>query len=290
VPGPPGRHSPGAVVSEQTPAVALSVGLVGEKGGVGKTTAAVNLAGLAAFGGLRTLVWDLDPQGAASYALGFAKLGRGATRHLTRSRPRLRDAVFGTEVPGLDLVPADVSLRSLDLELHDRSRSKRRIADALRSVVRDYDVVLVDCPPGITLGNEAVMRAVDVYLAPIVPTALGVRSFEHVAGFVDSTRKADGQLRGFFSMVDRRKRSHREITERAAREHDRILETAIPTAAGIEITDRDRPPFTTAHRRSRAWIAYRDLWIELQTERNGRTVDLSRLEAAERGRERVRRP
>jgi chromosome partitioning protein len=262
--------------------VALTVGLVGVKGGVGKTTAAVNLAGLAAFGGLRTLVWDLDPQGAASYALGFDKKGRGATRHLTRKRPRLRDAVFGTEVPGLDLVPADVSLRSLDLELHDATRSKRRVADALRSVARDYDVILVDCPPGITLGNEAVMRAVDVYLAPIVPTALGVRSFEHLVAYVDSTPKAEGRLLGFFSMVDRRKRSHREITERAASEHDRILAAAIPTAAGIEITDRDRPPFTAAHRRSRAWIAYRDLWTELQTERNGRTVDLARIEAVDR--------
>jgi chromosome partitioning protein len=269
---------------EQTRGVALSIGLVGVKGGVGKTTAAVNLAGLAAFGGLRTLVWDLDPQGAASYALGFDKRGRGATRHLTRKRPRLRDAVFGTEVAGLDLVPADVSLRSLDLELHDASRSKRRVADALRSVTRDYDVVLLDCPPGITLGNEAVMRAVDVYLAPIVPTALGVRSFEQLVAYVDATPKASGRLLGFFSMVDRRKRSHREITRRAASDHDCVLATAIPTAAGIEITDRHRPPFTAAHRRSRAWIAYRDLWTELQTERNGRTVDLARIEAVDRER------
>lgn len=252
------------------------------KGGVGKTTAAVNLAGLSAFGGLRTLVWDLDPQGAASYALGFDKRGQGATRHLTRKRPRLRDAVFGTEVAGLDLVPADVSLRNLDLALHDATRSKRRVADALRSVAREYDVILLDCPPGITLGNEAVMRAVDVYLAPIVPTALGVRSFEQLVAYVDATPKATGRLRGFFSLVDRRKRSHRAITERAAAEHDRILATMIPTAAGIEITDRYRPPFTAAHRRSRAWIAYRDLWTELQTERNGRTVDLARIEAVDR--------
>jgi cellulose biosynthesis protein BcsQ len=259
--------------------VALSVGLVGVKGGVGKTTATVNLAGLAAFGGLRTLVWDLDPQGAASYALGFAKKGRGATRHLTRKRPRLRDAVFGTEVPGLDLVPADVSLRSLDLELHDATRSKRRIADALRSVDRQYDVILVDCPPGITLANEAVMRAVDVYLAPIVPTALGVRSFDQLVAYVEATPKARGQLLGFFSMVDRRKRAHREVVDQARATYDGILATAIPTSAGIEITDRERPPFTAAHRRNRAWIAYRDLWNELQTERNGRTVDLARLEA-----------
>lgn len=280
--GPGPGHSPGVPGPDQTHAVALSIGLVGVKGGVGKTTATVNLAGLAAFGGLRTLVWDLDPQGAASYALGFAKKGRGATRHLTRKRPRLRDAVFGTEVGGLDLVPADVSLRSLDLELHDGSRSKRRVRDALRSVTPDYDVILVDCPPGVTLGNEAVMRAVDVYLAPIVPTALGVRSFEQLVAYLDATPKATGQLLGFFSMVDRRKRAHRELVERVAGEHDRILATMVPTAAGIEITERDRPPFTAAHRRSRAWIAYRDLWTELQTRRNGRTVDLTRLEGGSR--------
>ena len=139
--------------------MALSVALLGVKGGVGKTTTAVNLAGLAAMGGLRTLVWDLDPQGAASFALGIDKKGRSATRHVTRKRPDLSDAVFRTTTPGLDLIPADVSLRTLDLALAERRRPRRKIGDALASIDEHYDAVFIDCPPGVTLANESAMRA-----------------------------------------------------------------------------------------------------------------------------------
>ena len=141
--------------AQDFPFMALSVALLGVKGGVGKTTTAVNLAGLAAMGGLRTLVWDLDPQAAASFALGFDKKGRSAARHLTRKRTDLSDAVFRTTTPGLDLIPADVSLRTLDLALAERPRSRKKIGDALASIDEQYDAVFIDCPPGITLANES---------------------------------------------------------------------------------------------------------------------------------------
>jgi len=254
--------------------MALSVALLGVKGGVGKTTTAVNLAGLAAMGGLRTLVWDLDPQGAASFALGFDKLGRSAARHLTTKRPDLTEAVFRTTTPGLDLIPADVSLRTLDLALAQRRRPRKKIGDALMSIDAHYDAVFIDCPPGITMANESAMRAAHVYLSPILPSSLATRAFEQLKTYVDETPKAVGQLFGFLSMVDRRKRAHRDLLADLPSRNSRILRTSIPTSAAIENSPQRREPFVSIRRNSPAAIAYRNLWTEVQSRALGHHKDL----------------
>jgi cellulose biosynthesis protein BcsQ len=197
--------------------------------------------------------------------LGFDKKGRGAARHLTSKRLDLSDAVFRTSTSGLDLIPADVSLRTLDLALAERRRPRKRIGDALASIDQQYDAVFIDCPPGITLANESAMRAADVYLCPIVPSSLATRAFDQLTTYVDETPKAGGQLFGFLSMVDRRKRAHRETVELLQRHNPRILRTSIPASAAIENSPKNRQPFVSSRRASAAAIAYRDLWNEVQT-------------------------
>jgi chromosome partitioning protein len=261
--------------ARKTPGMGLSIALVSVKGGVGKTTTAVRLAGLAANSGLRTLVWDLDPQGAASYALGFDKKGKGATRHVTRKRPDLADAAFTTAVPGLDLVPADVSLRSLDLELAAGARSQKRLGDALASVDGQYDVVLIDCPAGIGLANAGAMRATSVYLSPVVPSALAARAFSQLATYVAENPKLTGQLFGFLSMVDRRKRGHRELAARLPRDHREMLKSSIPISAEVEAAPRNGLALGASRRSGRAAIAYRDLWTEVQQMAFGQHIDLT---------------
>ena len=154
------------------------------KGGVGKTAAAVNLAWLAARDGRRTLLWDLDPQGAASFLLKVRPRVKGGGKALIRGKTSLEEAVKATEFDRLDLVPADFTYRNLDLVLEAAKKPTRRIARLLAPLAGGYDLAILDCPPGISLVSENVVHAADTLLVPLIPTTLSVRTLEQLTGFV----------------------------------------------------------------------------------------------------------
>ncbi|MDQ1541297.1 MAG: chromosome partitioning protein, partial [Actinomycetota bacterium] len=108
------------------------------KGGVGKTSTAVNLAYLAAAEGHRTLLWDLDPQGAATFLFRVKPKVRGGADALVRRRRPLADAVKATDFDGLDLLPADFSYRNMDLSLDATKNPTQRIAALLKPLASDY--------------------------------------------------------------------------------------------------------------------------------------------------------
>ena len=156
----------------------------GVKGGLGKTSAAVNLASLAAGDGRRTLLWDLDPQGAAGYLLRVKPKIKGGSIGLLTGRLGLDDAVKATSVDGLDLLPSDVTIRGADAALEDAKKPERQLGRLLRTVRDDYDVVFLDCPPGLSLLSENVFAAVDVLLVPLIPTPLSLRTYEQLETFL----------------------------------------------------------------------------------------------------------
>jgi chromosome partitioning protein len=234
------------------------------KGGVGKTSAAVNLSALAARDGLRTLLWDLDPQGAASFLLRVRPKVRGGGRGLVRGRSDVADLLRGTDVEGLDLLPADFSYRHMDLALDAAGKPARRLRRVLAPLTGHYDLAVLDCPPSISLVSESVFEAADALLVPLIPSMLTLRTFEQLATFVDAEVRRRPDILAFFSMVDRRKRLHREVVETLPDGRTDIAAAAIPAATEVEVMGIERSPLVVHAPRSRAALAYAALWAEVR--------------------------
>jgi cellulose biosynthesis protein BcsQ len=231
------------------------------KGGVGKTSAAVNLAYLAAREGSATLLWDLDPQGGSTYLLRVKPRIKGGGRKLVRGRSDVETLIKGTDYERLDLLPADFSYRHMDLALDATKRPARRLGKVLAPLRREYDYVFLDCPPSISLVSESVFDAADVLLVPIVPATLSSRTFGQLQDVVRAEARTPPQVLAFFSMVDGRKRLHREVI--ASFDHDpALLRTAIPTASEVERMGELRAPILHFSPRGRAALAYEALWSE----------------------------
>ena len=233
------------------------------KGGVGKTSAAVNLAYLAAREGARTLLWDLDPQGASTYLFRVKPKVKGGGRKLVRGKSDPETLIKGTDHERLDLLPADFSYRHMDLALDSAKRPTRRLARVLAPLAEDYDYVFLDCPPSISLVSESVFEATDALLVPLIPATLSSRTLDQLAAVVASEADNPPQLLAFFSMVDGRKRLHKEVMEQLAMRHEWVLRTAIPAASDIERMGLERTVVPEYAPRSRAARAYEDLWSEV---------------------------
>ncbi|MGI8721025.1 MAG: ParA family protein [Geodermatophilaceae bacterium] len=234
------------------------------KGGVGKTSTAVNLAYLSARDGARTLLWDLDPQGAASFIFRIKPRVKGGGKGLVRRRSSLDDAIKGTDFDDLDLLPADFSYRNLDLLLDARKKPIAVLRQLLRPLSDDYDTVVLDCPPGISLVSESVMYAADTLLIPLIPATLSLRTFDQLTDFVTRIEARRPALAGFFSMVDRRKRLHRDVVAALTAERGDLLRTTIPAASVIEQMAERRAPVPVFAPHSAAAAAYESLWAEIR--------------------------
>ena len=232
------------------------------KGGVGKTSAAVNLAALAAADGVRTLLWDLDPQAAATYLFRIRPRVKGGARSLISGRRDLEDAIKSTDQDGLDLLPADFSYRNMDLQLDDVKRPARRLRRLLQPLAGDYDLIVLDCPPSISLVSENVFAAADLLLVPLIPATLSERTFDALTEFVSQIDGPRPEIRAFFSMVDGRKRLHAEVMTSLRARYAIVLSTSIPAEANVERMGLTREPVVITHPQSRASLAYAELWQE----------------------------
>lgn len=230
------------------------------KGGVGKTSAAVNLGALAARDGLRTVIWDLDPQGAASFLLRVRPKVKGGGRRLVRARRDPVEVMKGTDLEGLDLLPADFSYRNLDLELDKRKRPQDGLGRVLGRLEDRYDLAILDCAPSISLVSESVFVAADLLLVPVVPSTLSVRTLEQLQGFLAKTSSPAPQVLAFLSMVDRRKRMHRELEATLPSTLPGVAAVSVPSASIVELMGASRSPVVTSAPRSRAAAAYGELW------------------------------
>jgi len=234
------------------------------KGGVGKTSAAVNLAALAAAAGERVLLWDLDPQGAATFLLRVKPKIKGGGRRLIRGKSDTAALIKGSDYEGLDLLPADFSYRNMDLALDASKRPTRRVAEVLAPLGAEYDYVFLDCPPAISLASESIFEAADVLLVPLIASPLSLRTFDQLQRFVAEEVRDGPRILAFFSMTDGRKRLHRELIAELSASQEGVLHSAIPASSDVERMAVHRTPVADFAAHGRAARAYTELWSELR--------------------------
>jgi len=208
-----------------------------QKGGVGKTTTAINLGTALAAIGEHVLIVDIDPQGNASTGLGVPKAARTTTMYdVIVGEQALAEAIVPTAVPGLDLAPADPDLSGVEIELSTASRRSYRLRDALaglRNVERPFTYVLVDCPPSLNLLTVNAMTAADAVLTPLQCEFFALeglsqllRTIELVRGGLNPHLEIQGVV---LTMYDRRNSLSEQVAQ-DVRAHfgDKVYETVIP--------------------------------------------------------------
>ena len=241
-----------------------TLALYSNKGGVGKTAAAVNLAYLAAQSGYATLICDLDPQASATFYFRVKPKLKRKARGLVGENKPLERSIKETDFENLDLLPADFSHRNLDIVFDHQKKSKRRLDIVLKPLRKEYDLIILDCPPTINILAENIFNASDHLLVPLIPTTLSVRTHEQLLAFFRESGRDPDQVAAFFSMVDRRKKLHREIMTTLSERFDGILQSAIPYLSQIERMGLYRKPTPAFAPNSKAARAYQALWAEIQ--------------------------
>ncbi|HEY1750392.1 MAG TPA: ParA family protein [Caulobacteraceae bacterium] len=207
-----------------------------QKGGVGKTTTAINLGTALAAVGERVLLLDSDPQGNASTGLGVARAMRRKTLYdvLMDNLPAL-DAVVKTELPGLDVLPADPDLSGIEVELGQTPRRSYRLRDALAPIRAEtaYTYVLIDCPPALSLLTVNAMTAADAVLVPLQTEFFALegltqlmRTIDLVRGSLNPSLEIQGVV---LTMYDRRNSLSGQVAADVRRHFgDKVYDTVIP--------------------------------------------------------------
>ena len=234
------------------------------KGGVGKTATAVNLAWLAAREGAPTLVWDLDPQGAASYYFRIKPRIKGGGKRLVQGKRDLDDFIRGTDYELLDLLPADFSYRNMDIFLEHSKNPVRQLHKLLKPFKNEYYYVFLDCPPSISLVSENIFEAAGAVLVPTIPTTLSLRTYQQIRKFFKQQALESAKVLPFFSMVDRRKQLHRSIVDAPPEYMENLLKTYIPYDSNVERMGSYRTPLAEYAPNSRSARCYEALWEDIK--------------------------
>ena len=222
----------------------MILSLVNVKGGVGKTTTAVNLAAAYASSELKVLLVDLDPQGSASVSIGVPKSQmKPSVAEVLLDGKAIQDVVVDTGLPSLDLLTGTIDLAGADLALARKHEPHKLLAKAFRRARRRYDVILVDCPPGLGLLTVNALTASHAYILPVVPHDLSaealVRFFEGIDAMGSVFHRQPQVLGILLNMVDHRTKLTAEVVAKIRRKYgSKVFRTVIPINTTLAVAPR----------------------------------------------------
>lgn len=241
----------------------VTIAIYNIKGGVGKTAGCVNLAYLSSEEGNKTLIWDLDPQGAASFYFEQEQKLKGGFKKLLANESTMEQHIVNTGFENLDLLPADMGNKEMDIIIDDTKQAKKRFKSLVGQLQGIYDYLFIDCPPGMGPLAEAIFAAADYVVMPTIPTTLSMRTHHMLLQHFEDKSLDSSRLLAYFSMVDARKNLHNETLEKNYR-NKQFLKNYVPYLSTVEKMGTRMAPVAWFAPSSYAAQCFRDVWKELK--------------------------
>ncbi len=240
-----------------------TIAFYNQKGGVGKTTLAVNFAYLGARNGFRTLLWDLDPQASATFIMRVDEKLAPKAKDILGKNVELEDLAVRSNFTNLHVVPASIRLRLLSERIFENSKPSSVIERATKSARSTFDLIVVDAPPSLNALSDSLLGAIDLLCIPLQPSALSAHSLEALVTHLKSASLLNRSI-AIYNMVDMRRISHRQaVQNREAAKCLQLLDVVLPYSADMERMATERNPFFELHSRSNVGKALEEMYSSL---------------------------